>query len=317
MGIYDRDYYRNERSGVAVNGPQTIVGWIILINVIVFFADGLYTPEKPVEVGRLHPATGRVEVVEIVQKTNPVSETLAVHVGDLTKPWYWWRFLTYGFTHASWPEYGHILGNMLGLFFLGRFIEQLYGRKEFLRLYLTLIVFSGVVWALASRLQGVQLGQPAVGASGAVVGIVILFALNFPHQTVLLFFVLPIPAWVLGMLVVLLDLRVALSPESSHIAYQAHMAGAAFAFFYYRGRWNLTRLYGRWFSPDRLKPRPKLQVHRPKEEPAKKPANDLSEEVDRILEKIHREGEDSLTAKERKTLENASRQYQRKNRFEK
>ena len=54
--------------------------------------------------------------------------------------------------------------------------------------------------------------------------------------------------------------------------------------------------------------RPKLRIHEPDDEPE----TDLREQVDQILEKIYREGEASLTAKERKTLEMASRQYQRK-----
>ena len=60
---------------------------------------------------------------------------------------------------------------MLGLFFLGRSVEQLYGRKEFLRLYLVLIVFSGLVWALITKLGGAADDVSAVGASGAVAGL--------------------------------------------------------------------------------------------------------------------------------------------------
>jgi hypothetical protein len=58
------------------------------------------------------------------------------------------------------------------------------------------------------------------------------------------------------------------------------------------------------------RPRPKLRVHTPEDE-TDKPGN-LSEEVDRILEKISREGEASLTRQERRILETASRQYQKR-----
>jgi len=88
------------------------------------------------------------------------------------------------------------------------------------------------------------------------------------------------------------------------------VAGAAFAILYYQRGWNLTRLSGglfRWPKfPFRTKPR--LRVHNPDKEPRP----DLSAEVDRILEKIYREGEASLTSKERQTLEKASKEYQQR-----
>lgn len=289
MGIEDRDYYRSPRGGLSVKAPRSIIGWVILINVVIFLLDGLLREAR-------------------------ISHILALEVGSLGKPWLWWQFLTYGFTHASFPDYWHVLGNMLGLFFLGRFIEQLYGSKEFLRLYLSLIVISGIVWAVASWAEGASPNATAVGASGAVVGVVMLFALNFPRQTVLLFFVVPVPAWVLGVLLVLNDLNEAFKSSGSggsHIAWQAHMAGAAFAFLYFKRKWRLTRLTDRLTGGlPSLKSRPKLRVHDPDRHDRRE--HELREEVDRILKKIHRQGESSLTKRERRTMENASRKYQRK-----
>ena len=138
----------------------------------------------------------------------------------------------------------------------------------------------------------------------------VLFAFNFPNVTILFFFVLPMPAWVFGMLVVLLDMYGAVK-GGSEVAYVAHLAGAAFAALYYLRGWNLTRLTGGlpggFKSLFRRKPR--LRVRSADDEP---PHPDFSAEVDRILEKIYREGEAGLTPKERQTLEQASREYQRK-----
>lgn len=291
MGIYDRDYYREPQSRFALRGPRTIVGMLILINVVVFLADGLLTPAKTA--GAL----------------GDVNRFLAVSADSVTKPWLWWQFLTYGFAHASAPEYWHIVGNMLVLFFLGRDVESLYGPKEFLRLYLATLVVAGVIWALVAKLQG-QSGT-AVGASGAIAGIVVLYALNFPRRILLLFFVIPMPAWAVGLLVVLTDLLGALNPENTtHIAFTAHLGGAAFALLYQRFGWNLSRWTTGWLPAVRPKSGPKLRVHDPDRRGRRD--EELSQEVDRILEKIHREGEASLTRKERRILENASRQYQKK-----
>lgn len=294
MGLYDRDYYRERRPQFALRGPQTIVGTLILINVVVYVADGLLTSARsPGGLGGLNAF-------------------LALHLESLTTPWLWWQFLTYGFAHQSFPEYWHILGNMLALFFLGPAVEAHYGRKEFLRLYLVMLVVAGLAWAIVERMMGHPAGT-AVGASGAVTGIVILFALNFPRQMLLVMFVLPMPAWAVGILVVMSDVFLALNPESTRIAFAAHLGGAAFAYLYFHFRWNLTRWIPSPFSLRWFASRPKLRLHdpdRPKRQ--KKQDRELSEEVDRILEKIHREGESSLTRKERRILENASREYQKK-----
>ena len=147
-----------------------------------------------------------------------------------------------------------------------------------------------------------------MGASGAVVGVLILFVFHFPKQTILFMFVLPMPAWLFGMLLVAGDLYGAINrPEGSNVAYTVHLTGAAFAFLYHRFGWRLSGLVGLRFSWPRLRRRPKLRLHDPQRREA-----DLSAEVDRILEKVHRSGEASLTRKERRVLENASREYQRR-----
>jgi membrane associated rhomboid family serine protease len=281
MGIYDRDYYREQRPpGLSIRAPRTIIVTLILINVAIYVIDAFT------------PATMRGQWL---------SGHMALEVGSLTKPWMWWQFLTYGFAHS--PAFRHILFNMLTLFFLGRDIEAKYGPKEFLRLYLTMLVVAGLAWAIVEKIQGAPADAGAYGASGAVAGVVVLYALNFPRRTLLLFFVIPVPAWLVGVLVVVLDMYGARSSETN-IAHTAHLAGAAFAFLYYQFGWNIGRLTEGRVSWPKFKRRPKLRVHDPQP--------DLGAEVDRILEKIHRSGEESLTRKERRVLESASREYQRR-----
>jgi len=292
MGIYDRDYFRGDpRPGpsLTLRAPTTIVGALILINVAVFFANGLLTGDRT---GRLSP------------ESNQISFWLSAHGDTLFKPWMWWQLLTYGFVHSP-GDLQHIIFNMLGLFFLGRAVESHYGRAEFLRFYLLALVAGSVVWLLANP------GNPHVvllGASAAVTAVVVLFALNFPHRTLLLFFVIPVPAWFVGVLVVGMDLLGAMGrTNAGNVAFVAHLAGAAFAFLYFRFRWNLTRLTRGKFAWLSFKRGPKLRIHDPGTEEA-----DLSAKVDRILEKIHTQGEASLTRKERRILESASRRYQKR-----
>lgn len=278
MGLYDRDYYRgNAQPGFSLRSPQTAIGWIVFINLGLWLADA-FLPQ-------LH-----------------LMDRLALRGDVLWKPWLWWQMVTYGFAHA--PEPSHVLFNMLGLFILGRDVEWTYGKREFIRLYLALLLAGGLTWSIASTIAHNSI--PVVGASGAVAGIVVLYALHFPRRTLLLFFIIPMPAWVLGVLLVAFDLRGALGHGDQNVAYVVHLAGAAFAFLYFRSGWRFERMgagLGAWLH--RLRG-PRLRVRRPEEDSEE----DLRNEVDRILEKISREGEASLTRRERRALHDASRRYQ-------
>jgi len=281
MGIENRDYYREQEPGISVRGPRSMVVILILINVAVYLANGLLTAEN-----------------------NTITKTLAVSSETLKNPLLWWQFLTYGFVHAASPH--HVLFNMLQLWFLGRIVEQLYGRWEFLRVYLVMLVVGSVIWAIGNALFD---PRPArlIGASGAVSGIVILFVLNFPQQTLMLFPIpIPIKAWVIGVLLVVFNVAGAIG-EMGNTAFGVHLSGIVFAYLYHRNRWNLNWLGSGLLSPGRFKRRPKLRIHDPSSK-----ESELSREVDQILEKIHRQGEESLTRKERRILETASREYQKR-----
>jgi membrane associated rhomboid family serine protease len=299
VGIYDRDYYRQEQSGQRWTAPRSAVVVLIAINAAVFVAAALMRGSGPLAEGEL-------------------VDRLCAHPSTLTHPLLWWQFLTYGFVHDP-GGIAHILFNMMALWFLGRDVEAWYGTREFVRLYLVLLVFGSVVWCAVNYFdRNVDPDRTTLlGASGAVTGVVVLYALCFPRRMLLFMFVLPMPAWAVGILVVLADILGATgwTRNAGPIAYSVHLAGAALAFVYYQQQWNFGRLLEGRFGWLRRGAfwgrRPRLRVHAP-EEPETVP----EEEVDRILEKIHREGESHLTRKERRILEDASHEYQRRRRGE-
>lgn len=277
MGLYDRDYIRDdEQPGYFLGGQRSMVTTLILLNVGVFLVDVFME-------GRL-------------------SEFLALKSDLFQKPWNAWQLLTAGFAHDP-SSLMHVGFNMFELWLFGRDVEAIYGRKEFLRLYLSLIVLSSLVWVISAN----AVHRPAmlIGASGAVVGIMIVYVLHYPRRIFNIWGILPVPAWLLGSLLILQNISGALQ-QRGNVAYVAHLAGAAFAYVYYSTGWNLGRWWPSRFSLSSLKPRPKLRVHEPE------PEESLGDQVDRILEKISRQGEASLTAQERRTLEDASRRYQKR-----
>jgi membrane associated rhomboid family serine protease len=275
MGLYDREYSRGPEPGFHVSTPTTATMQLLVLTIGVYVAQQLF---------------------------ESATEWLMLPYDWWRRPWEAYRLVTYGFAHAP-NSVEHIVFNMIGLVFFGKFIEQRYGRTQFFVFYLGAIIFSGLVWSLMSTASGIP--SVVIGASGAIAAIFVVFALNYPHMQVLFMFLFPMPAWVLALLMVAGDAMGALS-RSGNVAFTAHLAGALFGLYYYRiGSQQAAGLAG-WLSGVSLKRRPKLRVH----EPDEAEEDDLTARVDAILEKIQREGQDSLTWNERRILQKASRKAQ-------
>lgn len=299
MGLYDRAYGRESTPWDRVENPRSMTVTIIVITVVVYLVDLIFSSFNGVGV-----------------RESQLAPFAAINDETLLRPWLWFQFLTYGFLHDL-RNIWHIAFNMFGLYIFGRFVERRLGQMEFLRFYLIAIVIGGVVGALESyiRLVTAGIGGATIGASGAVVATVILFACYYPNEKVLLFFVLPVKAWVMAVGFVLFDVFGALGQymgSESTTAFSVHLAGAGFAGAYFLQGWSLKWLDLEQIgdAPRRFRDRSrrmKLKIHDP-DQKARREADD----ADRILEKIHRHGESSLTAKERKTLERYSRRQREK-----
>ena len=216
-------------------------------------------------------------------------------------PWRFYELLTYGFAHGS---FSHVAFNMLSLWMLGRAVEMRLGGREILAVFLVSIVVSGFVWMLFQL--GYEHPPAAVGASGAVCAIVMLFVLYFPQSTVLLFGIIPMKGWVLGCIFIGGQFMGLISPpkEGPKVAYEAHFAGIGFAVLYYYLGWRLGKyLPTRELFEDMKKKRKsrKFKIHNPDD------VDPRDEIADELLTKVHEQGESSLTNKERKILEAYSR----------
>lgn len=292
MGIYDRPYYQDEQRGGFSFSGRSMVTNLIIVNVVIYVIDAFFFSKRP----------SPFELAPL----SDFARLLALDGQTLLKPWLWWKLVTYGFCHDA-NNFGHLLGNMLGLFFLGQSVEQHYGPRSFLRMYLTALVFCGVIWS------GTQLalGDPTrlIGASGAVTTVIILFALNFPRRTILFMMFIPMPAWVFGVMIVAFNIvGTQKAPGVDNTAYDVHLAGAVYAWIYFKTHWAIGLPWG-WKLPTFRMPsrRPSLKIHHPD---AKSSA--LDEQADAVLDKLHREGLESLSARERKVLEEYSRRMKQK-----
>lgn len=111
------------------------------------------------------------------------------------QPQHFYTLLTYGFLHDQSSPW-HLLFNMLTLWFFGREIEHALGKAEFLRFYCASVIFAGLGWVVVERFSHPgETGWPLVGASGGVMAVLAAFIWYYPRQTLLLYGVLPVPAW--------------------------------------------------------------------------------------------------------------------------
>jgi membrane associated rhomboid family serine protease len=243
-----------------------------------------------------------------------------------------WRLLTACFLHAS---IGHIFFNMLILFWAGQRLEEIYGQREFVFFYLVAGVVANLGF-LAIQVAGLADMGGAIGASGAVIATLIVFACNFPHARVRLWFLIPMPVWVVAVLALAGDIVFAMQTVAgqarwSQTAHFVHLGGAVFGLLYFQSGWKLSGIFTR--SP-RPRARPKLRVVPPPAEertpepvgaqveaagkPTAKPATggpadeQLEAKLDAVLEKVSKYGQESLTPEEREILFKASELYKKR-----
>lgn len=205
-----------------------------------------------------------------------------------------WQPLTYLFLHSGlW----HLVINMLMLWMFGSVIESTWGSRQFLFYYF----FTGIAAGLCSFIFAFHSSIPVVGASGAIFGILVAYAVMFPESIILLFFIFPMKMKYAVLVLGGINLLGAMSSGSSGIAYIAHLGGGVFGYLYLKNEFIKRQfmhlepgaLLTRW----RLKQMQKNQL-RDKE---------FNQKVDEILDKISKQGMESLTQKEKMILEAKSR----------
>ncbi len=217
------------------------------------------------------------------------------------------RLVTYQFAH-SFTDPFHLLFNMLVLYFFGTFVESEVGRRGMYHLYL-LAGLAGAVLHLVLALVTGLADVPLIGASGACYGIMVYAACMAPRMRVI-FIVFPVEMrWLVGILVgvgaymALLQLT---GNASGGVAHGAHLGGAAYGFIAFR------RLRGYYISLGVSHAPMFPGLRRWSVERGRRKEEDLQATLDRLLEKVSREGMSALTAGERRQLERASRELKKR-----
>ncbi len=306
MGVYDRDYYRNDPpGGRLMGGAGSACKWLIAINIVVYMLQ-LVTDDSGI---------GRSGVTEWLV----LSADRVIAHGEV------WRLVTSAFCHAP-DNLWHIILNMVLLWICGSQVESIYGEREFLKFYLTAALISSVgflgIELILNKFVLFRIPHE-LGASGAVMGVMMLCALYYPTMKIVIMFVLPVELrWLVAMYVVYdmypLLREIGGVKAMDQVAHATHLSGLLYGYLYKRFDLRYSRLLAgwSWFKVKRMvrtatTGRPEnVRLYNPPQEEL--PISDLKVRVDEILAKISAQGESSLTDSERELLKQASRLYKKK-----
>lgn len=285
MGIHDRDYHRGEpRESPGFFAQITpVVKWLLILNLGIYFLD---------------------VVLESSDGARPLREFGIFSIQSAVNEMKIWKFITFQFLHGS---LGHVFFNCLGLFFFGPWMERWWGARKFLIFYLLCGMAGAVFYTLLVSLGLLprdNIYSQLLGASAGLYGVLIGVAVIAPNLRVRLL----IPPIELSMrqlaigLMVIAAGSVLLKLGGNEGGEAGHLGGAILGFFLMR----YPGILGHGRDVEVIRPK----VTAPKPLSKLRPRSELEKNqdsaVDKILDKISREGFQSLTQEERDFLQKAS-----------
>jgi membrane associated rhomboid family serine protease len=314
MGLLDRDYYRDDSGGQFAQWlRQGRVTKILVVAYVALFLIQVATIEsRNVD----SPDAG------------PFTKAMGLSAERVLKGEVW-RLFTYGFLHTT-DNLWHISFHVVLLYFFGKMLEERLGSLRFILFHAAAIVVAGLLFVGATMigLNGTNRSTTFVGATGAITAMLVLITAQQPNQRVLLFFVLPVPIWVVILLSLGADTWMMLlerpAEDGRRMALAVHLGGIILAGLYFLKLRRpdsfgspRQRLIGR--GQTRLKIH---QVEEELEEPAEEPRvpviasreadEHLEAQLDAVLAKVAQHGKDSLTSSEHAILKRASEIYRKR-----
>ena len=267
-----------------------VVKWLLIANVGIFILDYLLLPTVlGIKVDRFHPPL-------LVQWG-------AFSIQSALLDFRLWQFVTFQFLHGS---LGHVMFNSIGIYFFGPWMERWWGPQKFLLFYLLCgaagAAFFSVLVMLGLLPDG--LDSSLIGASAGIYGIFIGVAIIAPDLRVALLFppvVLSMRQLAIALMVISVG-AILLKLGGNEGGEAGHLGGAILGFLLVRYPGLLGGGPGAWARRARSSPPPFEAKLRPRTEMR------LDEEsaVDLILDKVSREGFQSLSADERELLRQAA-----------
>ncbi len=219
-----------------------------------------------------------------------------------------WGAVTYMFLHG---DFWHLAVNMLVLFFFGPPLESRWGSREFVKYYF-ICGLGGVALSFLFASYWI------VGASAAMYGLMLAFAINWPDAPIYIWGIFPVKAKWLVVFLFVVSLMSAFGGSGGGVAHFAHLGGIVTGFLYLKSDWRPGQR--RKGKAEAMRARRLAIVPGKDDTDEPKPGSSAGEgwpgrdeavldEVDRILDKISAKGMSSLTPEERRALDDVSRKH--------
>ena len=223
-----------------------------------------------------------------------------------------WQLFTYQFLHGG---ILHLFFNMWVLWMFGNELEGVWGKNEFLKYYLFSGTGAGIIIFMVNYFVLDQL-NPTLGASGAILGLLLAYAMYWPERTIIIWFVIPVKVKYLVLVIGLISILSSIDPrDRSMISHVGHLGGMVAGYVYlrfYRGK-KVFGLMGysngspgtaisnflKRFRKGNFNKKMDIFKYTNKEQHEQK--------IDELLDKITKNGIHSLTSSEREFLLEASR----------
>jgi membrane associated rhomboid family serine protease len=153
-----------------------------------------------------------------------------------------WEPVTYLFVHSP-RSFGHILFNMLAVWMFGVELERRWGTVAFAKYYLITGIGAGLTTVVVSLLPFASTApvyyQSTVGASGAVYGLLLAWAMIFPHRQILFMLIFPLPARIFVLILGAIAFLSALGAGGGPVAHLTHLGGLVVGWIYLKGPRNM------------------------------------------------------------------------------
>jgi len=201
-----------------------------------------------------------------------------------------WQCVTYLFLHGGLL---HLFFNMLGLWFLGRDLETLWGKTNFLKYYFAVGIGSGIITVLYN-IQYIDSNaiRPIVGASGAIYGLLLAYGILFPNRILYIYGIFPVKVKNAVIVMGLIAFFYSITLKSSGISHITHLAGIIMGILYLQYWTHLQRS------------KKILKLHKDNDQ-----NTNIKKEVDEILDKIQNIGWGQLSEYEKELLKKHSKSY--------
>jgi len=269
---YTQEPYDEPRRGYQFfrfGGPRRFPGgvkWLILINVAVYFLE-------------------MFAALAGADRFSAIFGPLGLSPAEVFGRGHIWQLLTCAFLHSP-GSIWHIVFNMLFLFWFGREIEQAWGTRRFVIFYLTAAVFAGLVFSIVHVFMPVSW---CIGASGAVMALLMVYAIYWPNRIILFMFIIPMKIRTFVIFLIVFESMSFLQMRNG-VANMAHLGGLLYGYVIVR--------YG---------PRLAARLAGYVRDKADSVTDEEQRHLDEILDKVNRSGMNSLSWGERRFLQKMSK----------